>query len=151
MTTQFDFRFDPKYRAAAAAFGITPANSRVEVSDDHLDARLGRWRVRTPLSNVVGVERSGPYSIPKTIGPARLSVADRGLTFATNPDAGLCIRFAEPVTGIAEMISVRNRTLTDLDELGLAQLFWCWDARGDLVLGHSAYHPDTDMHPAEKE
>ena len=51
--------------------------------------------------------------------------------------------FAEPVLGIAELISVRNKRLTDLSEEGLRERLWSWDARGDLVLGHPAYHPET--------
>jgi len=49
--------------------------------------------------------------------------------------------FAEPVLGIAELISARNARLTDLTEEGLAALMWSWDARGTMVLGHADYHP----------
>ena len=52
--------------------------------------------------------------------------------------------FAEPALGIAELISVRNTRLTDLDEEGLTALLWSWDARGDLILGHPDYHPVAD-------
>jgi hypothetical protein len=62
--------------------------------------RFGPWHLRTPVTNIVGCERSGPYSVSKTAGPARLSLADRGLTCATNRDAGLCICFDEPVPAI---------------------------------------------------
>ncbi|WP_339696391.1 type I-F CRISPR-associated protein Csy2 [Celeribacter baekdonensis] len=48
--------------------------------------------------------------------------------------------FAEPVLGIAELVSVRNRRLTELTMTGLDALFWSWEARGDLVLGHPDYH-----------
>lgn len=49
--------------------------------------------------------------------------------------------FAEPVLGIAELISVRNPRLTNLTEDGLDALFWSWHAEGDFVLGHHAYMP----------
>lgn len=91
---RFAFRFDSVYRVLGLPFGVTPGTSLVEVSDDHLVVRFGPWHLRTPVANVVGCERSGPYSVWKTAGPARLSLADRGVTFATNRDAGLCIRFA---------------------------------------------------------
>lgn len=120
----FEFRFDPTYRRLAAPFGVRPSTCRVQVTDAQLDARFGPWRVRTPLANVSGSERTGPYTRPKTIGPAHLSMADRGITFATNPDAGLCIRFVEPVTGIDPFRLIRHPGLTvtvaDID--GLAQL-----------------------------
>jgi hypothetical protein len=49
--------------------------------------------------------------------------------------------YAEPALGIAELVSVRNPRLTRLDGPGLSALMWAWDARGDLILGHQAYHP----------
>ena len=57
----------------------------------------------------------------KTIGPAHLSLADRGLTFATNRDEGVCIRFHEPVKGIDPLGVLRHPALTvtvdDVDAL----------------------------------
>lgn len=126
MTTEgkaarFGFRFDPRYVAASLPFGITPASARVLVTDRELEAAFGPWRVRTPLSNVVGTEVTGPYSFLKTAGPARLSFTDRGLTFATNGERGLCICFAEPVRGIDPLGRIRHPGLTvtvaDIDGL----------------------------------
>ena len=117
----FDFRFDPTHRRLAAPFGIRPSTARVHVTEEQLDARFGPWRVRTPLANVAGTERSGPFTVAKTAGPAHLSMADRGITFATNADAGLCIRFHEPVTGIDPFRLLRHPGLTvtvaDIDGL----------------------------------
>ena len=45
-------------------------------------------------------------------GPAHLSFADRGLTFATNDVAGVCFTFREPVTGIDPLGTVRHPGLT---------------------------------------
>jgi hypothetical protein len=59
--------------------------------------------------------------------------------------------FAEPVLGISELVSVRNKRLTDLTMTGLDALFWCWEARGDLVLGHRAYHPEPTDSDQPKE
>jgi hypothetical protein len=33
--------------------------------------------VRTPLTNVTGVDVTGPYAMWKTAGPARLAITDR--------------------------------------------------------------------------
>jgi hypothetical protein len=96
----FAFRFTTPYRLLALPFGVTPATARVVVDDVNLEARFGPWLVRTVLTNVASVEATGPYSLPKTAGPAHLSLADRGLTFATNPDAGACMRFRTPVPGM---------------------------------------------------
>ena len=48
--------------------------------------------------------------------------------------------YAEPVVGIAELVSVRNSKMTALSMSGLHDLFWSWDSRGDLILGHTNYH-----------
>ena len=118
----FDFAFDPLYQAVALPFGITPGRSGVTVEDGRLRAWFGPWRVATDVANVEGTEITGPYRILTTIGPAHLSLADRGLTFASNPRKGLCIRFREPVPGIVPTDRVRHRglTLTVGDVEGLA-------------------------------
>jgi len=102
---------------------VTPERAWVEVRQDELEARFGRWRVRTPVRNVVSAVVTGPYSFLKTAGPPRLGVTDRGLTFATNGDRGVCLTFAAPVPGIALAPFGRLRhpalTVTVLDVNGL--------------------------------
>ena len=101
MTTQrFDFAFDPRYRAAGLPFGVTPGRAWVEVGDGRLRARFGPWRLDTPLDNVAEVSVSGGYGFLKTAGPAHLSLTDKGVTFATNGDRGVCVRFHEPVQAL---------------------------------------------------
>jgi hypothetical protein len=120
----FDFSFDLVHRAFGLPFGITPRTAGVEVEGDRLLARFGLWRLSTSLDNVEGTEVTGPYSPFKTIGPAHLSVADRGLTFATNARRGLCIRFREPVPAIEPTGRLRHPGLTvtvaDVDGLAAA-------------------------------
>ena len=108
----FAFDFDSLHRAFALPFGVTPRNARVDVDGGRLVARFGLWRVNTPVSNVAGTEVTGPYATWKTIGPAHLSIADGGLTFSTNARRGLCIRFHEPVRGLAPTDRVRHPALT---------------------------------------
>lgn len=118
----FDFAFDALHRAFALPFGITPGTTKVEVDDQRLLARFGPWQVSTPLDNVDGTEVTGPYTPFKTVGPAHLSLADRGLTFATNSGRGLCIRFRAPVAGILPTGRLRHPglTVTVADVEGLA-------------------------------
>lgn len=118
----FDFSFDPLYQAVALLFGITPGRSSVAVEEGKLLARFGLWSVSTDVANVEGTEITGPYRTLTTIGPAHLSLADRGLTFASNPRQGLCIRFREPVPGIEPTGRVRHPglTVTVADVEGLA-------------------------------
>ena len=119
----FRFRFDPRYRAAALPFGITEAATWVRVDPGGFEARFGPWAVRTPVANLAGTEVSGPYGFLRTAGSARLSLADRGLTFATNGDEGLCVRFHEPVRGIdlAGLLRHPGLTVTVADVEGLRQ------------------------------
>ncbi len=118
----FRFRFSPWYLAAGLPFGVTPATARVDVDDGQLTVRFGPWKVRTAVANVAGSEVTGPYRAWKTLGPAHLSLADRGLTCATNGQRGLCIRFHQPVAGIEPFGRIRHPgvTVTVEDVEGLA-------------------------------
>ena len=118
---RFPFLFAPSYARLARVFGVTPERAWVEINEGMLSARFGHWRVRTSLENVAGVEVTGPYAFLKTAGPARLSITDRGLTFATNGERGACISFRSPVTGIDCSGRVRHPelTVTVLDVDGL--------------------------------
>jgi hypothetical protein len=97
MADEFPFRFDTSYRVAALPFGVLPATTGVSVTDADIAVRFGLWRMRTPLANIADVSVTGPYSFVKTAGPAHLSFTDRGVTFATNGEQGVCMRFHEPV------------------------------------------------------
>lgn len=100
MTHRFPFAFATSYRLPALVLGITPATTGVEVSTDELRVRFGLWSLRTPLTNVAGVEETGGFAYVKTVGPPHLSFSDRGVTFATNGDRAVCVRFHTPVRGI---------------------------------------------------
>lgn len=109
---EFAFRFDPSYRVLARLFGITERSAYVRVGNGAFTARFGPWRVHTPRSNIVAVSVTGPYRMVRTAGPARLSIADRGLTFASNASSGVCLRFGEPVRGLDPFGLLRHPNLT---------------------------------------
>jgi len=117
----FRFRFDPRYRLLALPFGVTDARAWVRLGPAGLVARFGPWTVETPIDNLVGAEVTGPYGFLRTAGSARLSSTDRGLTFATNGERGVCVRFVEPVSGIdaAGLIRHPGLTVTVADVEGL--------------------------------
>lgn len=121
-SASFPFRFEPRYARAARLFGVTEARTGIVVAEGRLRARFGPWHVDTPLANLRSVTLTGPYRFVKTAGPARLGVTDRGLTFATNSRAGVCLEFFEPITGIDPLGKIRhpNLTLTPADCEGLA-------------------------------
>ena len=41
---RFSFAFEPRYRLVDRAFGVTPASTWVELTDDTFEARFGPWR-----------------------------------------------------------------------------------------------------------
>ena len=120
--TRFPFAFAAAYRLPALVFGITPVTAYVELDDVDLRVRFGPWSLRTPRSNVAGAELSGDYGFVKTAGPPHLSFTDRGVTFATNGERGVCVRFHERVRGIdpTGRILHPGATMTVADPAGLA-------------------------------
>ena len=134
---RFPFRFHPMYRRLARPFGVTPDRAWVDLREEELDVRYGPWRVRTPTTNIAGVEATGPYAFLKTAGPARLGITDRGLTFASNGDRGVCITFHSAVAGIDRAGRIRHPelTVTVLDIDGLMEaLARRRDARSELQI-----------------
>ncbi len=119
----FAFKFDRLHRALGFAFGVMPLTTYVDVDPaaGRFVARFGAWFVETTLTNITAAKRTGGYFPLKTVGPARLSLADRGLTFATNDAEGVCVAFREPVRGIDPAGVVRHPALTvtvnDVDAL----------------------------------
>lgn len=101
MPTRFPFRFERRLVPFSLVFGVTPRTAWVEVGDDDLTVRFGPWRLVTPRRNIVDGQLTGPYSFAKVAGPAHLSFADRGVTFATTTERGVCFTLREPVPGIA--------------------------------------------------
>jgi hypothetical protein len=119
----FPFEFTRRYQLAAAPFGVFPSTSDVVIHSGRLIAWFGPWRVESSLDNIVAVKITGPYSFVRTAGSARMSLADKGLTLATNGDRGVCVLFDVPVPGIEPTGRVRhpNLTMTVADCEGLAE------------------------------
>jgi hypothetical protein len=120
---EFAFRFEPKYRALLRGFGVTPRTARIMVSNGDLDVRFGPWHLRTPLSNIASIERSGPYKWYRAIG-IRGSLADSGVTFGTTTEGGLCVLFKERVPGLLPFGLRKHEGMTvtpeDIDGLEIA-------------------------------
>ncbi|MGQ0845594.1 MAG: hypothetical protein ACT4QF_15840 [Sporichthyaceae bacterium] len=116
---RFEFAFDSTFRAPLAALGVTPERAWVELDDAQIVVHFGVNRVRTRRTNLAHVCQSGPFHWWRAIGP-RLSLADRGATFGTNAEAGVCLTFHSPV-GILPggRLRVPGLTLTVADPIGL--------------------------------
>ena len=117
MNARFEFAFAPAYRLPALLFGIVPATSHVSVTDDELRVRFGPWSLVTPRPNIATTEITGDFGWLRTAGPPHLSFSDRGVTFATNGERALCVRFLQPVAGIDPTRTIRHpgATLTVAD------------------------------------
>lgn len=107
----FAFAFDPRFRGLLRLLGVRPGNSSVTIDDEHFDARFGRWRLRTPVSNLKDVQVTRGYQWFKAIGP-RGSAADRGCTFGTNAEAGVCVCLHEPEPALLPTDRLRHPGLT---------------------------------------
>ena len=118
---RFSFAFEPLMVPAAALVGVLPSNTRVEVDAEELVVRFGRWSMRVPRDDIESATATGPFDLIKVIGPPRLSLADRGVTFATNRRAGVCISLRRSHGGIDPLGLIKHPgitvTVTDPDEL----------------------------------
>ncbi|MCF6377735.1 SRPBCC family protein [Nocardioides KLBMP 9356] len=118
----FDFAFARSYAIAGRPFGITPRSTSVELGPTWLYVRYGPWRLLTPRSNIASAEVTGDFSFVKTAGPPHLSFSDRGVSFTSNGDRALCLRFHEPVPAIDPTATITHpgATLSVADPDGLA-------------------------------
>ncbi|WP_203596802.1 hypothetical protein [Actinomadura bangladeshensis] len=108
---RFEFGFDRRMARPLSLLGVRPNTCHLTLGSSRLEVRFGPWTVRTTLDNVAGAEITGPYSAWKVIG-ARMSLADRGLTFGTSTEQGVCIRFHRPVRGLEPAGLLRHPGLT---------------------------------------
>lgn len=112
MAREFEFEFQSKFKPILKIFRADPGNSRVVITDDgRLEARFGKVSLETELTNVVGAEKTGPYTWFKAIG-VRSSLKDRGITFGSTTAGGVCIRFKEPVKASPPLGPIAHPGLT---------------------------------------
>ena len=104
------FAFDERFRLPLALIGVRAETAYLLITPHGLRVRFGPWEVVTHLGNVADVQITGPYSALKAIG-TRMSL-DRGLTFGTNTEQGVCVRFHRSVHGIEPIGLVRHPALT---------------------------------------
>jgi hypothetical protein len=90
-------------------------------------------------------EPGSGWHVPVAVGHRLLEDPKTAPKRANTRDPDIPHVFTEPAVGIAELVSVRNKRLTSLDENGLRALLWRWTAEGDWIVGHPTYHPNTHM------
>jgi len=82
------------------------------------------------------------WFVPVAVGHRLLEEPDVDRKRANTRDPNIPHVFAEPVVGIAELVSVRSRRLKETSDKALPDLFWRWKAEGDWIVGHRNYDPN---------
>ena len=67
--------------------------------------------METPTTNLARFEVTGDYRWYRAIG-VRSSLADHGLTFGSNADAGVCVCFHQPVPRTGPLLFAGHTALT---------------------------------------
>ena len=120
MSEFFPYDFDKRFLPMWLGVGALPQRDGVRITDDdRLVATFGVLRVNTPLDNIADAHVTGPYRWWTAVGP-RISFADDGLTFGTNPHAGLCIHFRNKIRRVIGFRDHSALTVTVADPHALA-------------------------------
>ncbi len=120
MSEFFPYDFDKRFLPMWLGVGALPRRDGVTITDDdRLVATFGVLRVNTPLDNIADAHVTGPYRWWTAVGP-RISFADDGLTFGTNPHAGLCIHFRNKIRRVIGLRDHSALTVTVADPHALA-------------------------------
>jgi hypothetical protein len=116
----FEFAFGPRYSRLLRVGGITPDTTLVTVTDDEYRIRFGGWKLNTTIANCTATCLTDGYAWYRAIG-ARGSFKDKGVTFGTTTDRGVCVLFAEPVPALVPgtLMNHPGATVTVADCEGL--------------------------------
>jgi hypothetical protein len=120
MTQYFSYAVDRWYLPALLAFGFKRDRDGVTLTSDTFKATLGFVRVTTARDNVTGAHITRGYRWWTAFG-VRRSMADDGLSFGTNHDAGVCIHFAQKVPSPLSRRGHSALTVTVADLEGLTR------------------------------
>jgi len=116
---RFPIRLGPRSRPLLRLlFGARDDNAYVDL-DGELDARFGRFRFRTPVSNLASWRIEGPWLWITAIG-VRMSIRHRDVTFGGDPAGGVRIDFREPIRAGFVHVPAIYVTVGDLEGLGAA-------------------------------
>jgi hypothetical protein len=96
MAQHFGYAIDRWYLPVLLPFGFKRDRDGVTLTDDAFEATFGFFQVTSARDNVTGAHITRNYRWWTAFG-VRGSMADDGLSFGTNHEAGVCIHFAEKV------------------------------------------------------
>jgi len=121
MSEFFAFAVDKRLALFWLPFGFRAARDGVTITDDGtFVATYGFLKMETPLANIDDAHVTRDYRWWTAAG-ARGSLADGGLTFGTNRDAGVCVHFREPVPSPLRRKGHPALTVTVADVDGLVE------------------------------
>ncbi len=121
MTQHFSYAIDQRYLPLLLPFGLRRSKDGVTLSDDGtFTATFGFLKLETDVANITGAHITRDYRWWTAFG-ARASLADDGLTFGTNHDAGVCIHFAQKVSTPLRRRGHSALTVTVADTDGLTR------------------------------
>jgi hypothetical protein len=92
---RFPIRIGRRSRWVVRLFGATSAAAYADVGDE-LDIKFGRFRFRTPISNLASYRIEGPFIWIKAIG-VRMSVRHHDVSFCGSAHGAVRIDLVEPV------------------------------------------------------
>jgi len=112
---RFPIRLGARSRPLLRLFGVGgPDDAWVELRDDDLEARFGRFRAVTPLSNIARWRIEGPWLWITAIG-VRRSVRHGDLTFGGSHRGGVRLDFVERVPVAPFRVPALYVTVDDLE------------------------------------
>jgi hypothetical protein len=92
---RFPIRIGRRSRLYLRLWTVRPETAFVEV-DDEINVHFGRFRIRTPLTNIASWRIEGPWLWVTAIG-VRRSNRHGDVSFAGSPHGGVRLDFREPV------------------------------------------------------
>jgi hypothetical protein len=119
VTRYFGYAIDRRYLPVLVPFGLRPKTDGVTLTNEGAFlATFGFFKIATPLANIKDAHITRHYRWWTAFG-VRGSMADDGLSFGTNHDAGVCIHFVEKVPSPLRRSghSALTVTVADLDGL----------------------------------
>ena len=128
MPQHFGYAIDKRYLPLLLPFGLRPARDGVTLTDDgSFMATFGFFKLATPVANITGAHITRDYRWWTAFG-VRGSMADDGLSFGTNHDAGVCVHFADKVPSPLRRSGHSALTVTVADLEGLTAALGSDDA-----------------------
>jgi hypothetical protein len=115
---RFPIRVGPRSRPLLRLFGVGSDNAYVDLNEE-LDARFGRFRIRTPVANLASWRIEGPWLWITAIG-VRTSLRHRDVTFGGNHRGGVRVDFKERVRFGRLRIPALYVTVEDLEGFAAA-------------------------------